>query len=80
LWRHCCLAWYFRGWASITCGQANALVDQVMAGSVALDPAAISAKLEAAPTPLSITISGVVFLVCWVGSILEALLVKLPVR
>jgi hypothetical protein len=60
--------------------QANAVVDQVMAGKVALDPAAISARLEAAPMPLSVTISGIVFLVSWVGSILEALLVKPPQR
>jgi len=58
--------------------QANAVVDQVMAGSVALDPAAIAARIEGAPTPLSVTISGVVFLVCWVGSVLEALFVRSP--
>ena len=58
--------------------QANAVVDQVMAGSVALDPAAIAARIEGAPTPLSVTISGVVFLVCWVGSVLEALFARSP--
>jgi hypothetical protein len=57
-------------------GQANALVDQALSGGGALDPAALLARAEAAPTPLSVTISGVVFVVCWVGSVLEALLVK----
>lgn len=56
--------------------QANALADQVLSGAVALDPAAIAARVEAAPTPVSVTISGIVFLVSWVGSVLEALLVR----
>jgi hypothetical protein len=56
--------------------QANALADQLLSGKMPLDPAAIEARVEAAPTPLSVTISGVVFVVCWVGSVLEALLVK----
>lgn len=60
--------------------QANALADQVLSGRVALDPAAIEAQIANAPTPLSVTISGVVFVACWVGSVLEALLVKPPVR
>lgn len=58
--------------------QASALADQVLSGAVPLDPAAIAARAEAAPTPLSVTLSGVVFVVCWVGSVLEALLVKPP--
>jgi hypothetical protein len=60
--------------------QANALADQVLSGRVALDPAAIEAQIANAPTPLSVTISGVVFVICWVGSVLEALLVKPPLR
>jgi len=56
--------------------QANELADQVLSGRLALDPAAIEAKMAGVPTPLSVTISGVVFVVSWVGSILEALLVK----
>lgn len=54
---------------------ANALVDQVMSGGVALDPAAIAAKLDAQPTPVSALLAEIVFGVCWIGSILEALLV-----
>jgi hypothetical protein len=56
--------------------QANALADQLLSGSMPLDPAAIEARVEAAPTPVSVTVSGIVFVVCWVGSVLEALLVK----
>lgn len=53
---------------------ANALVDQVMSGGVALDPAAIAAKLDAQPTPFSALLAEIVFGACWIGSILEALL------
>lgn len=60
--------------------QANALADQVLSGRIALDPAAIEAQIAKAPTPLSVTISGVAFVACWVGSVLEAFLVKPPVR
>jgi hypothetical protein len=56
--------------------QANALADQLLSGSGALDPAALVAHAESAPTPLLVTLSGIVFVVCWVGSVLEALLVK----
>jgi len=56
--------------------QATAVADQVLGGKLALDPAAIAARIDGVPTPLSVTVSGVVFLVCWVGSVLEALLVK----
>lgn len=56
--------------------QATALVDQVLSGSMPLDPAAIEAREAATPTPLLVTLSGIVFGVCWVGSVLEALLVK----
>ena len=59
-------------------GQANALVDQALSGAGALDPAALVARAESVPTPLSVTVSGIVFVVCWVGSVLEALLVKPP--
>jgi len=56
--------------------EANAIAGQLLSGAVALDPAALEAKLASEPTPLSVTLSGVVFLVCWVGSIAEALLRK----
>lgn len=60
---------------SYSMDQASVLVDQVMAGKIALDPAAIEKQLADVPTPLSMTISGVVFLVAWIASVLEALLV-----
>jgi hypothetical protein len=56
--------------------EANAIASQVLSGAMPLDPAAIEARLEGQPTPLSVTLCGVVFLVCWVGSVVEALLRK----
>jgi hypothetical protein len=56
--------------------EANALAGQVLAGSVPLDPAALAAKLEAQPTSWAVTLSGWVFVVCWVGSVAEALFGK----
>jgi ABC-type transport system involved in cytochrome c biogenesis permease subunit len=50
---------------------ANAVVDQVMSGSMPLDPAAIEAKMAALPTPLAVTLSEIVFVACWVGSVAE---------
>lgn len=50
---------------------ANALVGQVMNGSLGLDPAAIEAKIAAQPTPLRVTLAGIAFLLCWAGSVLE---------
>jgi hypothetical protein len=47
-----------------------------MSGKLGLDPAAIEAGIEAHPTPLATSVSGIVFVVCWVGSVLEALLAK----
>jgi hypothetical protein len=43
---------------------------------VPLDPAAIAAKVDAQPTSWAVTLSGWVFVVCWVGSVVEALLRK----
>jgi hypothetical protein len=58
--------------------EANAIAGQILSGAVALDPAALEARLEAMPTPPSMTLCGVVFLACWVGSVVEALLRKAP--
>ncbi|WP_156116637.1 hypothetical protein [Massilia sp. 9096] len=54
---------------------ASAMAEQIMSGSVGLDPAAIEAKLAAQPAPLRVTLAGIVFLLCWAGSVLEAWLV-----
>jgi hypothetical protein len=43
---------------------------------MAADPAAVAAGFEGQATPLAMTVSGAVFLICWVGSVLEALLTK----
>lgn len=65
-------------YADFAVDQATALADQVLAGSIPLDPAAISARLDAAPTPLPETVAGIVFAICWIGAIVEALLVREP--
>jgi hypothetical protein len=66
------------GWfyLSYDLDQVNALLGAVQSGAVALDPAAIAARAEAMPTPLPVAACGWVFLVCWVGSVAEALLGK----
>jgi hypothetical protein len=56
--------------------EANALAGQLLAGSIPLDPAAISAKLENQAAPVSMTLAGWVFALCWIGSVLEAWLGK----
>jgi hypothetical protein len=57
---------------------ANALVGQIMNGSLGLDPAAIEAKIAAQPTPLRVTLSGIAFLLCWAGSVLEIYFARQP--
>jgi hypothetical protein len=63
---------------------ARAVTDQVLGGSVPMDTAAISAQLAARPMSGWIYAAGVVFVVCYVGSIVEALLGRVdgtpPVR
>ncbi|ALK97766.1 hypothetical protein AB595_18330 [Massilia sp. WF1] len=56
--------------------EASAVADQVLSGAVALDPAAIAAKVEAQPSSWIVTLSGWVFVVCWVGSVVETLVGK----
>jgi hypothetical protein len=56
--------------------EANVLAGQLLAGTMPLDPAALAAKLEGQATPLSVTLSGWVFALCWIGSVLEAWLGK----
>lgn len=56
--------------------EANALTGQLLSGTLPLDPAALAARLEARPTPLSVSLSGWVFALCWVGSVVEAWLRK----
>lgn len=56
--------------------EANTVADQLLSGKMAADPAAIEAQLASAPTPVSVTLAEIVFVVCYVGSIAEALVVK----
>jgi hypothetical protein len=56
--------------------EANAVAGQVLSGAVPLDPAAIAARVENQPMSWAVTLSGWVFVACWVGSVLEALLGK----
>ncbi|WP_157201698.1 hypothetical protein [Massilia sp. Root335] len=55
---------------------ANTMADQLLSGKLAADPAAIEAQLASAPTPVSATLAEIVFVLCYVGSIVEALVVK----
>jgi hypothetical protein len=56
--------------------RASQLADQVLAGTLPLDPAAIAARLDAqgAGSPAA-TICAVVLVVCWAGSIVDAFVV-----
>lgn len=60
-------------YADFALEQASAVADQVLSGAVALDPAAIAARIDAQATPLWVTAAGIVFVLCWMGSIAEAL-------
>jgi hypothetical protein len=64
--------WYF----SDLMTRASRLADQVLAGTLPLDPAAIAARLDAqGPGSPAVTICGVVLVVCWVGSIVDSFIV-----
>ena len=54
-------------------GEASGMADQLLSGKMALDPAMIEAQLAARPTPLPVTVAGLVLVACWIGSIVEAL-------
>lgn len=56
--------------------EANTVADQLLSGKMAADPAAIEAQLASAPTPVGVTLAEIVFVLCYVGSIAEALVVK----
>jgi hypothetical protein len=55
--------------------RASALADQVLAGTMPLDPAAIAARLESQDGSLLASVSGIVLLACWVGSIVDSFVV-----
>jgi hypothetical protein len=56
--------------------EANAVAGQLLSGAVPLDPAAIAARVDAQPTSWAVTLSGWVFVLCWVSSVLQPLLEK----
>jgi hypothetical protein len=63
-------------YVNFTLDQATTMTDQLLSGKIALDPAAVEAQLTAQPTPFSVTLAGIVFVVCYVGSIVEALIAQ----
>jgi TM2 domain-containing membrane protein YozV len=56
--------------------RASFIIDQVLAGTMPLDPALIAARLEhqGGRTPL-MTFSIIVIIVCWAGSIIDSFLI-----
>lgn len=55
---------------------ATAMADQVLAGTLPLDPVVLAARLHAqGGLPASATASGVVLGVCWAASIVDAFVV-----
>ena len=57
---------------------ASALAGKIMDGSLGMDPAAIEARIAAVPTPLHVTLAGIVFLLCWAASVLDIYLGPKP--
>jgi TM2 domain-containing membrane protein YozV len=56
--------------------RASALADQVLAGTLAPDPAAIAARLQAqGGTSTLDTICSAVLVACWLGSIIDSIVV-----
>jgi TM2 domain-containing membrane protein YozV len=57
--------------------RVSEMLDQVLAGRVAPDPVAIAARLEAQGGGSAfVTACGIVFLVCWIGSIIDSFVVE----
>ena len=53
--------------------EANKIVDQVLAGTTALDPAAMAAQIEqSSGNTMLANVASAVMLICWVGSALDA--------
>jgi hypothetical protein len=61
----------------VAAARANAMLAQIDSGALALDPQAIADQLSAAgPQSTPVTLATVVIAVCWVGSIVDAFLIK----
>ena len=63
-------------WFGSITSQVSNLLGQVEDGTLAPDPAAIAARMEAqgGQSPL-VSFAGIVFVVCWAGSIVDAIVV-----
>jgi hypothetical protein len=62
--------------ASDVMQRASALADQVIAGTLPLDPAANAARLQAQGGSSALgTVCGAVLVACWLGSIVDSVLV-----
>jgi hypothetical protein len=56
--------------------RASALADQVLAGTMPLDPAAIAGRLQAqGGTSALETACGAVLVICWLGSIVDSVMI-----
>jgi TM2 domain-containing membrane protein YozV len=68
-------------WLGNLATQVSALLDQVLAGTLAPDPVAIAARLEAqgGQSPL-VTFAAILFAVCWVAAIIDAIAVARSAR
>jgi hypothetical protein len=63
-------------WFGDVATQVSTILDQVEAGTIAPDPAAIAARMEAqgGGSPL-VSLAGIVFVVFWAGSIIDSIVV-----
>ncbi|MGZ5199603.1 MAG: DUF6677 family protein [Telluria sp.] len=63
-------------WFGDVMTQVSTILDQVQSGAIAPDPAAIAARMEAhGGDSLLTTLSGIVFVVFWAGSIIDSIVV-----
>lgn len=63
-------------WFGDVATQVSTILDQVASGAVAPDPVAIAAKLEKdGGTSLLVQASALVFVVCWIGAIVDSFVI-----
>ena len=61
----------------VAAARANAMLAQIDSGALALDPTAIAGQLSVTGAPSTlVTLTTVVIALCWVGSIIDAFLIK----
>jgi hypothetical protein len=68
-------------WLGNLTSQVSTLLDQILAGTLAPDPVAIAARLEAqgGQSPL-VQLAAIVFAVCWVAAIVDVIVVARSTR